>query len=124
MRSSRTQTTVKRDSWKVEHHGDWPDPFSPRVFPVLLLITLCYSGIPQPQVSAQERLIEAYAASVNDRVILISDVIGRMRSREAPLRKRYAGDELADQLEVLFRDPRAQRAQAHTRESGGEHLIV
>jgi peptidyl-prolyl cis-trans isomerase SurA len=69
-----------------------------------LLITLCYSGIPQPQVSAQERLIEAYAASVNDRVILISDVIGRMRSREAPLRKRYAGDELADQLEVLFRD--------------------
>ena len=51
-----------------------------------------------------QRLVEKYAAAVNDRVILLSDVLAQMRPLEARLRARYQGEELREKLESLYQE--------------------
>ena len=48
--------------------------------------------------------IEGYAAKVNDRVIMVSDVMALVRGTEARLRSSFTGDELREALAEAYQD--------------------
>jgi parvulin-like peptidyl-prolyl isomerase len=48
--------------------------------------------------------VDSYAATVNDRVILVSDIVSTFRSAQRVLERQYRGAELRDKLTALFAD--------------------